>query len=80
MRSQCLFEKYFMRSLAENVTTASAGVGAIASTSDSGDFYAPGDARIPYSMFGGKFMARPGLEPKKKKKKKSKGRSPKKRK
>ena len=79
MRSQCLFEKYFIRSLAENVTTASAGVGAIASTPDSGDFYAPGDARIPYSMFGGKFMARPGLEPKKKKnKRKSRSRKKKK--
>lgn len=79
MKNQCLFEKHFIRSLLENVTTASAGMGAIAGTTDSSDFYAPGDARIPHSIFGGTFLARPGLEPKKKKKKR-KGRSNKKKK
>lgn len=36
----------------------------------SGDHYAPGDARVPKSLYGGQFLTRYGMTKKKKKKKK----------
>lgn len=66
-----LFEKYFLESLNnESMTTGSAGMGGTASTTDSSDFYAPGDARMPTSLFGGTIIRR--NMPKKRKKRKSK--------
>lgn len=70
MKNQCLFETFFKLSLKESMTTASAGMGSFAATTDSSDFYAPGDARLPKSLFGGKFITRFGTAGKKKKSKK----------
>tara|TARA_Y100000310_G_C20702883_1_gene831611 strand:- start:2894 stop:3136 length:243 start_codon:yes stop_codon:yes gene_type:complete len=75
MINQCLFEKYFKQSLTENMTTASAGIGGTAATTDSSDFYAPGDARLPKSLFGGKILTRAGVAGKKRRKKRKKRRS-----
>ncbi len=69
MKNQCLFEIFFKRSLIESMTTGSVGMGGTAATTDSSDFYAPGDARLPKSLFGGKFITRFGTAGKKKKKK-----------
>jgi len=41
-------------------------------TNTQGDFYAPGDTRIPYSIFGGKVITRHGTASKNKRKKKKK--------
>jgi len=72
-----LFEKFFIESLnSESMTTASAGIGGTAGTTDSSDFYAPGDARMPHGLFGGKIFQRP--KPKRKKRKSKKRRSNKK--
>ena len=51
------------------MTTGSVGMGGTAATTDSSDFYAPGDARLPKSLFGGKFITRFGTAGKKKRKK-----------
>ncbi len=67
-QNQSLFEKYFLKALKESMTTASVGVGGTASTTDSSDFYAPGDARLPHSIFG-KVIRRPMHKKKRKSKK-----------
>jgi hypothetical protein len=46
VNSPSKFDEYFEKVLRENMTAASAGVGATG-TQFSGDTYAPGDARIP---------------------------------
>lgn len=75
MNNQCLFEKYFLVSLSESVTTASAGVGAMGATTDSSDAnYAPGETRIPYSIFG-KVITRPMPKRKRRKRRSKKKKS-----
>lgn len=75
MNNQCLFEKYFLKSLSESVTTASAGVGSMGATTDSGDAnYAPGESRIPFSIFG-KVIQRPKRKKRKKKSRRTKKKS-----
>ena len=71
-KNQSLFEKYFLKALKESMTTDSAGVGGTAGTTSSSDFYAPGDARLPHSIFG-KVIKRTATKKKRKgKRKKSK--------
>ena len=77
MRNQCLFEKYFKQALNETMTAASVGIGATG-TQFSGDTYAPGDTRIPHSMFGGKIIQRSPEIKKKKRRSKKKRRTKKK--
>ena len=72
-KNQCLFEKYFVHSLNESTTTASAGIGGTATELQSSDFWNPGDARLPFSIFG-KVITRNGAVPKKKRRKKRKRR------
>lgn len=47
------FDKLCKR-IVENVTTTSAGVGSTNTSTDSGDFYAPGDSRTPTVLGIGK--------------------------
>jgi len=61
MDNQCIFAKYFDKVLIETMTTAVAGIGATADSQFSGDTYAPGDYRIPKSLFGGQVIRRSGL-------------------
>tara|TARA_R110002051_G_scaffold324325_2_gene421099 strand:- start:638 stop:871 length:234 start_codon:yes stop_codon:yes gene_type:complete len=67
MKNQSLFKRRFMRMIAEDVSTASAGMGSTSGGVYSGDFYAAGDARIPTSIFGGTVIRRNKSTPKKKK-------------
>jgi len=60
MDNQCIFAKYFDKVLIETMTTAVAGVGTTADSQFSGDTYAPGDYRIPKSIFGGQVIRRGG--------------------
>lgn len=60
MENQCIFSKYFTRALSETVTTGVAGIGGMADSQFSGDTWAPGDSRIPKSVFGGTIIKRSG--------------------
>ena len=53
MDNQCIFAKYFNKVLTETMTTGVAGIGSTSGSQFSGDTYAPGDYRIPKSIFGG---------------------------
>ncbi len=53
----------------ENVAGDALGAPAGGTSQFSGDFYAPGDTRIPYSVYGG-VMTRKGLIKRRKKRKK----------
>ena len=68
MDNQCIFAKYFDKVLIETMTTAVGGVGITADSQFSGDTYAPGDNRIPKSIFGGQVIRRVGKTSKSKKK------------
>lgn len=76
-----LFEKYFRRTLKEDMTAGAGGVlGDGPSFGHGGDlensdFYATGDYRLPKSIYGG-YLTRKGLSKKKKKKKKDNEISP----
>ena len=54
-----IYKNAFLRALLSeedggNVAGSGGALGSWTQSHFSGDFYAPGDARIPYSMFGGK--------------------------
>jgi len=73
-KSTGMFALYFKKLIMEDITAGDAGVGSsdsgFSSTSiKSGDFYAPGDARVPKAL--GKVQQR-STGPKKKRKKKKK--------
>lgn len=55
----------------DNVSSGVLGEPAGGTSQFSGDFYAPGDNRIPYSVYGG-VMTRKGLIKRRKKRKKKK--------
>ena len=55
----------------ENIAGDALGPAAGGTSQFSGDFYAPGDTRIPYSVYGG-VMTRKGLIKRRKKRKKKK--------
>jgi|LakMenEpi03Aug12_release.lakeMendotaPanAssembly.Ray.scaffolds.fasta_scaffold3359508_2 hypothetical protein len=57
----------------DNVSGAALGAPAAGTSQFSGDFYAPGDTRIPYSVYGG-VMTRRGLIKKRKKRKRKRKR------
>ncbi len=72
------FAMYFKKLVMEDITAGDAGVGSgdggfSPANINSGDFYAPGDARVPKSL--GKMQKRI-TNPKKKRKKKKKVRKP----
>ena len=70
MDNQSLFSKTFNKLLSEDISTGSAGVGGVVNDLfGNTDSYATGDARIPYSIYGG-VVTRRGLKKKKRKKKK----------
>jgi hypothetical protein len=56
----------------ENISGGVLGAPAGGTSQFSGDFYAPGDTRIPYSVYGGGTMTRGGLIKRRKKRKKKK--------
>ena len=75
MNNQCLFCKLFIRYLEEDISTSSAGIGGTATgLVGNSDSYAPGDARIPHSLFGGRIFRR-GKNTRKKKKSRSRKKS-----
>ena len=58
MKNPSLFERLFKQHLSEN-TTGGAGVGGtVTDLVGNGDTYAPGNAIIPTSLFGGKMFRR----------------------
>jgi hypothetical protein len=62
----------------ENVASSALGAPAGGTSQFSGDFYAPRDTRIPYSVYGG-VMTRKGLIKNRKTRKKKKGKKRKRR-
>ena len=71
-KSTCKYELIFMKILNEDIGVSSALGGTAAGFSGdnitSSDFYAPGDSRIPSSIFGG-VLTRRGISKKKRKRK-----------
>lgn len=65
MENQSVFEKRFMKMLAETMSTGSAGIGAGSNSVFSKDSYATGDTRIPFSIFGGHVITRSDISRKK---------------